>query len=84
MLLYMSTGILIRCSGFGWTAQMAEDFPHDEALEAANDRDCRAIGFSRSLRGMTLKACNQPLPFWADLLTSQYTAAGDIRETQRR
>jgi hypothetical protein len=37
MLLYMSTGILIRWSGFGWTAQMAEDFPHHEALEAAND-----------------------------------------------
>ena len=41
-------------------------------------------GFSRSLRGMTLKACNHPVPFWADLLSSQYTDAGDIRETQRR
>jgi hypothetical protein len=41
-------------------------------------------GFSRSLRGMTLKACNQPVPFWVDLLTSQYIAAGDAGETQRR
>jgi hypothetical protein len=40
--------------------------------------------FSRSLRGMTLKACNQPVPFWVDLLTSQYIAAGDAGETQRR
>ena len=44
----------------------------------------RVTRFSRSLRGMTLKACNHPVPFWADLLSSQYTDAGDIRETQRR
>src|ERR671917_2891025 len=37
MLLYMSTGILVSWSGFGWTAQMAEDFPHHEALETTND-----------------------------------------------
>ena len=45
---------------------------------------CLTSGFSRSLRGMTLKACNQPVPFWADLLTSQYIAAGDAGETQHR
>jgi hypothetical protein len=42
------------------------------------------FGVSRSLRGMTLKASNQPVPFWADLLTSQYIAAGDAGETQHR
>jgi hypothetical protein len=41
-------------------------------------------GFSRNLRGMTLKACNHPVPFWVDLLTSQHIPAGDAGETQRR
>jgi hypothetical protein len=45
---------------------------------------CLTDGFSRSLRGMTLKACDRPAPFWVDLLTSQYIAAGDAGETQRR
>ena len=41
-------------------------------------------GFSRSLRGITPKPCDQPIPFGVDLLTSQDIAAGDARETQRR
>jgi hypothetical protein len=45
MLLYPSIGVLVGWSGLGWTAQMAEDFPHHEALEAAND-----LGLALSLR----------------------------------
>jgi len=41
-------------------------------------------GFSRSLRGMTPKACDQPMPFGVDLLTSQDIAAGHAGETPRR
>jgi hypothetical protein len=33
---------------------------------------------------MTLKAYNQPVLFWIELLTFQYIAAGDAGETQRR
>jgi hypothetical protein len=40
--------------------------------------------FSRSLRGMTPKACDQPMPFGVDLLTSQDIAAGHAGETPRR
>src|SRR3954467_6864389 len=47
MLLYMSTGILVTGSGFGWTAQVAEDFPHHEALETAHDLRL-ALSFRRS------------------------------------
>ena len=47
MLLHMSTGILIGWSGFGWTAQMAEDFPRHEALEAAIDLRL-ALSFRRA------------------------------------
>jgi hypothetical protein len=41
-------------------------------------------GFSRSLRGMTPKACDQPMPFGVDLLTSQDIATGHAGETPRR
>ena len=43
----MPTDILVRWSGLGWTAQIAEDFPHYEALETANDL-CVALSFRRS------------------------------------
>jgi hypothetical protein len=43
----MSIGILVSWSGLGWTAQMAEDFPHHEALETANDL-CLALSFGRA------------------------------------
>jgi hypothetical protein len=33
---------------------------------------------------MTLEACDQPVPFGVDLLTSQYIAAGHAGQTQRR
>jgi hypothetical protein len=33
---------------------------------------------------MTLKACDQPMPFGVDLLTSQDIAAGHADERQRR
>jgi hypothetical protein len=43
----MSIGILVSWSGLGWMAQMAEDFPHHEALETAN-HPCLALSLRRS------------------------------------
>jgi hypothetical protein len=56
--------------------------PRDSRL--TRHPNCLTNGFSRSLLGITPKACDQPMPFGVDLLTSQDIAAGHAGETPRR
>src|SRR6185295_688169 len=53
MILCMSIGILVSWSGLGWTAQMAEDFPHHEAL-------CAKDGETSAPRKFKLEGAGEP------------------------
>jgi hypothetical protein len=56
VILYLLNGVLVRWKGLGWTAQMAEAFPHYEALETAND-----LGLALALRHAVADVINRGL-----------------------
>jgi hypothetical protein len=72
MLLYTSSGDLVGWSGLGWAAQMAEDFPHHEALEAANDLGL-ALSFCRAASDVVDRGLVAPHPH------GDYAVEGGIR-----